>query len=500
MPQSVPASGVPDSQYIRRIQRHSQSSLVELISSTSAQLPSPRDLRTTEGLGVYGPWALADAAWISLALGQELNRAPAQPRDLGQILGFYLALDDPFYQESPEEKLTRLLLRVAGQQFIWQVDEYSELSRAVALLTQTSTPEPLKVIDSDWAQDVLGCSVPDYVGLARYVWATATGHPVPEFKGRFIPDMMLAPADHSGFSTLRSAADATAVLERHFVTDAPRLRATYPASPDPLLRRYGHNPLRTTPLVAGFGEGYLVPVPAAVLSKASLLGLYYTGGEANLTSRGKAFTNDLGKLFEAYVGRQLDLLDNATVHPEIEWQGEKKGEGGKSVDWIVVFPDLVLLVEVKSARPNADLRLGAENYAEKLARTPGEAFPQIERTDRLIAEGNSAFAQIPAHLPRRGMVITMEPFHLLNTAELRVGIERTPNPVTGETIPITTASIFELEHAVTITDTSLSQLLLNPPNGALTLLQLLAGHEFLEHNPILEKGWAAIPFPGHPQS
>ncbi|WP_188295581.1 hypothetical protein [Streptomyces sp. CBMA156] len=448
---------------------------------------------------MYGPWALADAAWISLALGQEINRAPAQPRDLGQILGSYLALDDPFYKESPEEKLTRLLLRVAGQQFTWQVDDYFELSRAVAILAQTSTPEPLKVIGPDWAQDVLGCSVADYVGLARYIWATVTS--VPDLKGRFIPDMMLAPADYSTFTSLRSAAEATAVVERHFVTDADRLRATYRPASDPLLRRYDHNPLRTTPLVAGFGDGYLVPVPAAVLSKASMLGLYYTGGEENLTPRGKAFANDLGPLFEAYVGRQLDLLDNATAFPEIKWQGDKKGENGKSVDWIVVFPDLVLLVEVKSARPNADLRLGAENYAEKLARTPGEAFPQIERTDRLISEGNPAFAQIPPQLPRRGMVVTMEPFHLLNTAELRAGIQRTPNPVTGETIPITTASIHELEHAVTITDTSLSKLLLaDPPNGALTLQQLFTGHEFLEHNPVLEEGWKAIPFPGHPQS
>ncbi|MCW8103023.1 hypothetical protein [Streptomyces tauricus] len=497
MSQSVPAVAVPDSQYVRRILRHSQSSLMQLIASMSAQRPYPRGLRGQEGLGIHGPWALADAAWISLALGQEINRAPAQPRDLAQILGFYLALDDPFYKESPQESLTRLLLRVAGQQFIWQVDEYSELSRVVALLTRTSTPEPLKVIGPGWAQDVLGCSVADYVGLARYVWATATGIPIPELKGRFIPDMMLAPADYSPFSTLRSAADATAVLERHFVTDASGLRATYPASPDPLLRRYGHNPLRTTPLVAGFGEGYLVPVPAAVLSKASMLGLYYTGGEENSTPRGKLFTTDLGHLFEAYVGRQLGLLDNATVYPEVRYSGAKKGDGGKSVDWIVVFPDLVLLVEVKSARPNANLRLGAENYAQMLAKSPGEGFTQIEKTDRLISEGNLAFAHIPSHLPRRGMVITMEPFHLLNTAELRAGIQPTPNPVTGETIPITTASIHELEHAVTITDISLSQLLLtNPPNGALALQQLFTGHEFLQNNPILTEGWEAIPSPG----
>lgn len=68
--------------------------------------------------------------------------------------------------------------------------------------------------------------------------------------------------------------------------------------------------------------------------------------------------------------------------------------------------------------------------------------------------------------------------------------------MTGQTIPITTASIHELEQAVTITDISLAELLLtNPPNGALSLQQLFTGHEFLEHNPILEEAWKAIPLP-----
>lgn len=486
---TVPPYPVSDDRYIKRILRHSPSSLVELIAFTGAQLPLPRDPGRQEGLGVYGPWALADAAWISLGLGQEINRAPAQKRDLGLILGYHLALDDPVSQETKEEKLTRFLLRVAGQQFVWQVDEYSELSRSVALLRQTTPPEKLEVVGPAWEQEVLGCPVTDYVGLARFAWGAATGHRIPQLMGRFAPTAF-APADFSEFATLRSTDDVSTVLERHFVTDAQKLRASFPASPDPLLRRYTHNPLRATPLVSGYGDGYLIPVAAAVLAKAGLLGLYYTGGENN-SPRGKAFTRDLGRLFEQYVARQLSLLTDATVHPEIPYKISKK-ETGKSVDWIVVFPNLVLLIEVKSYRPTAALRLGSENFTDILAARPGDAFEQIRKTDRLIADNHPAFAEIPHDLPRRGMVVTMEPFHLINTVELRAKI-----PDIG--IPVTVTSIHELEQAVTITDVSLADLLLTDAQqqSALSLQQLFTGHEFLEHNPVLEQAWEAIPLPGN---
>ncbi|MFG2334661.1 hypothetical protein ACGFMM_34360 [Streptomyces sp. NPDC048604] len=55
-------------------------------------------------------------------------------------------------------------------------------------------------------------------------------------------------------------------------------------------------------------------MPAAVLGKAPPLGVYYTGGD-NKSEWGNAFTNDVGRLFERHVGRPLDLLPDAKVHP-----------------------------------------------------------------------------------------------------------------------------------------------------------------------------------------
>ncbi|MFE7614814.1 hypothetical protein [Streptomyces sp. NPDC057496] len=55
----------------------------------------------------------------------------------------------------------------------------------------------------------------------------------------------------------------------------------------------------------------------AVPGKVSHMGLHHTGRDHYTDDETfKAFTHDLGELFEQYVGRQLRLLPVAEVHPE----------------------------------------------------------------------------------------------------------------------------------------------------------------------------------------
>ncbi|MEV0226598.1 hypothetical protein [Streptomyces sp. NPDC050704] len=432
---------------------------------------------------MYGPWALADAAWVSLSSGQENHRAPATTRDLAQIVGYHLALDDPVRHQEPGDRLDRYLLRISGQQFSWQVDDYAELARTIALLAHTTPGRDLEVIKPGWDQDLFGCSLADYVGLTRLIWGAVTQHPVLELRGRFHPGWA-AGSGIDEFGSLATPEEVTAVLERHFVTTARRLQGTLPVTDDPLLRRYKPNPLRSRPLVGGYGDGYLVPVNNAVLGKASPLGVLHAAVEA----RGQAVTRDYGELLEQYVGRHLRLLPDADVHPEISY---KEGtQNLKGIDWIVVFPNLVLLVEVKSARPTTGLWLGLDNFAATLNSRLGHAFKQIEKSAGLIADRHTAFAHIPTDRPVLGMVITLEPFHLINTPKLRASFP-------AITTPVTISSIHELEQAVTITDTSLASVLLGRTDkGGASLRDLFSGHEFSDHNPILEKAWSAIPMPG----
>ncbi|WP_332874976.1 transposase [Streptomyces geranii] len=140
---------VPETKYFERVLRHDPNSLTQLIAATSASLPPVRDL-AAQGLSLYAPWALLDAAWASLARGRD-GRPSATNADLGQILDLFLALDDPVTQE-PEgmERWEGYLQRTIHHQGPWQEDAYAQLSRSIALLDQTPYPDdaddPLEVI------------------------------------------------------------------------------------------------------------------------------------------------------------------------------------------------------------------------------------------------------------------------------------------------------------------------------------------------------------------
>jgi hypothetical protein len=255
------------------------------------------------------------------------------------------------------------------------------------------------------------------------------------------------------------------------------------------MRRYTPNPLRSRPLVRGFGRDYLIPVTPAVLGKVSPMGLYYTGME-HFGSGSKAFeqfAGDLGELFEQYVGRHLRLLPDAEVHHEIVYDKDNK----KSVDWIVVLPGLVLLLDAKSARPTAGLRLGPQQtFGEELNQKLGKAIgKQIPNTAKLIRDRHPKFAHIPHDRPMFGIVMTMEPYHLVNTPEFRHVLPATD-------VPTVVASASELEDAVVATDPSLEEAVLarieQPPPAGWSLRALADGRPVI--NPILDEAWALYPW------
>ncbi|MFF3547513.1 hypothetical protein ACFYXD_37490 [Streptomyces platensis] len=76
-------------------------------------------------------------------------------------------------------------------------------------------------------------------------------------------------------------------------------------------------------------------------------------------------------------------MPGAAVHPEIVYGRSK----ALSVDWIVVTEELVLLVEVKSVRPTAHVRLASEQRIDEVRRMLGRAYEQIDDTAALIAGG-----------------------------------------------------------------------------------------------------------------
>jgi hypothetical protein len=214
------------------------------------------------------------------------------------------------------------------------------------------------------------------------------------------------------------------------------------------------------------------------LAEATPGGVYFT----LLDHFGPAFASDLGNLFEQYVGRQLELLPGAHVLPEITY-GPKSARS-KTVDWIVVLPEVVLLVEVKSAIPTEPVRLGTPDAADAIVGKLGKAVNQIDITAQLIADRDPVLAAVPADRPVLGLVVTLEPFHIANAFSLLPA---------GRT-PVTVADAAEIEVLVTITDTPPGRLLLERAADDVrftwSLDTALYEHEH-SLNPILDEAWSS---------
>jgi hypothetical protein len=251
----------------------------------------------------------------------------------------------------------------------------------------------------------------------------------------------------------------------------------------PNIRRLQFNPLEARPVVEGVVT-LLIPVPGLLVRKVSPLGIYYSG----LEHFGEAFARDLGWLFEAYVGRQLQQMHSATVHPSVPYGRDKR----QSVDWIAVFDGVTVLFEVKSARPTEAVRTGSDDAAAALQRSLGKAIRQIDVTAGLIRDQHEAFRFIPHDQPIVGLVVTLEPFHVINAPPYRQLLPQA-------SVPVRFCAAFELEQLVTAEDRTVGDILLayvqdpDAQDWAVEHAMERHGHSF-GRNTVLDEAWAALPW------
>ncbi|WP_326847367.1 nuclease-related domain-containing protein [Streptomyces kaniharaensis] len=482
---------VTDDEYRQRVRRHRPSSLLPLVAAAAVRWGQPGQEHPwlNSPYRKYTPWALADIARVALTFGTEFHRAEATEDDLLKILCAYSQLKDLTLHNDDGDLSVRVrdfLMRTSGEQFVWQAPEATTLARTGAIFRDTAFPDHRtpQVLVPGWDTDLLGCTLTDYIGVTQILWAAAMYS-----QGRFDLAYLDAP-QAAGIYDIIDRTTLLATVDRHFATDTEAFRAAErdtatrvartPGASHPQLRRFTHNPLLARPAVTGFGDAWLLcPVPQLVHRKASPASLYFTG----FASLGPGFTIETGYLFEQYIGRQLRLLVDANVLPEITYMvGKQKRE---SVDWIVVFDDLVLLVEVKACMPTENVRLGLAFGVDETVRKIGKAYEQINRTEQLIANGHPDFAAVPKDRPRHGIVVTLEPFPIANAPFPTPGLPSTA-------LPVTVASAQEIEHLVMLTDTSASALLLaraaDPQESTWSLDAVLARHS-VDRNPVLDDVW-----------
>ncbi|PWI46211.1 hypothetical protein [Streptomyces sp. ICBB 8177] len=480
---------IPERRYVKSVRRYAPESLIPHIASVSAQFGIPEIgrgwmHRPDEGITYY-PWALADIASVSLTARDAPRRHHATPRQLRELVSLYNASVGAHSHATGSATAREILLLTSNLQFPYQDEAYPQFARTKAIFDagfpRDYTPECIR---PGWDRELFGTDLAAYSRTALLLYVAAS-----QFSGRFIPDRLYSGPEAEQFEQAAPREELLTLVDGHFAADRDQLRrdhatvlARSKSSPNwtPDHRRYAYNPLTSHPLVRGMGPGYLCPVPALLPRKAGPAGIYFAG----LARWRTAFTRDLGHLFQQYVGSQLALLPAADVLPEIDYRIRGR-QRGKSADWIVVHDDAVLIVEVKSAMPTQDYRLG---WAEGVSTAQGkisDAFKQIDLTAGFIRERREEFTAIPSDRPIIGLVVTLEPFHLAQGYPVRQEL-----PVTST--PTLICSADELELLVIAENPSMSDIVLKAvrdPTVEGWALKTITGQRSPLRNQILEASW-----------
>lgn len=163
------------------------------------------------------------------------------------------------------------------------------------------------------------------------------------------------------------------------------------------------------------------------------------------------------------------------------------------VDWIVVFDDLVLLVEAKATRTPAATRAADETAQGAYEATLGKAFKQINRTYRALQAGLPEFNHIPTGRPVLGLVAALDPWYMANS--MARGFLPTPD------VPTMVASAREVEQLVAIgqrlSASAVLREIMRPGDQRQTWeleTALGAFEKPTDRNPLLDEAWARLPF------
>lgn len=271
------------------------------------------------------PWGLAAAAREALLYGNEHRFKLVDRNALLRLMRkFQIALTLSDADVADEDLLVKVATRMTYEQFPYQESIFDELARSHAWMVEGLPHVQTKVISEESLAAMLdGVPLREAIGATFFLQVGALQN-----GGVYMQSWL----DQPNFADVleiyprptieKMAARLTTTLEdfRAVFKDKSVRSAT--------MARFDYNPLVVTPFV-DLGHGPIAPANQLILRTVTPGGLYYAGR----AEHGEAFSEDLGGLFEHYIGRQFKLIETAEVLPEIIFG---KGGGMKSVDWFVL--------------------------------------------------------------------------------------------------------------------------------------------------------------------
>lgn len=477
-------SSRPSRQYTYRefsdyVRRFNQEDLLTAVAQRATALPDDaRELpyRATP------PWALAGLVRASICEGNAYRSTRVRPKDILRGCEMYSNLVPHELHQAGLNSGFNILARIGYEQFPYQESIFEEMARPELFFDDYSGRKQLEVISKESVTELLGAPVRTAVAVALILWTSAKTS-----AGFFHPAWL----DQPNFSEVLNVVPRgriLAVIDSVFASSIEQFRRQAEEAPTLLyLERYQFNPLTARPLLRLRDGRLLAPVLQTIGRKVSPIELYYLG----IKRWGQAFARDMGELLEDYIGRQFASMPGVEVHPEIMYTERRNVIS--SVDWIVVFDDLVLLVEAKATRTPAAARAADITAQSTYQATLGKAFRQINRTYRALRSSVPAFGQIPVDRPVLGLVATLDPWYMANS------MAREFLPTTD--IPTMVASAREIENLVAIgqrrSASGVLKEIMRPDDErqAWELGTALGSFgEATDRNPLLDEAWAHLPF------
>jgi hypothetical protein len=430
-------------EFIQNVRKFRTVDVLEAVAAFSAGVSEPES--GPDQWLQASPWGLAKIAKESIVAGSQFFR---QAHDLSarEVLKlhntFANTADVP--RDMEEQELGRLiLLQLSYEQFVYGQYDHDSWARSLAIMHFTPLRHPQIDFDESYIFDLFEMPISEAINglwlmgqvcrLNRGIWRDdlLQVHDMQE---------VLKWVSLETLINLRKQISMPIQSFKSLVTETGESQG----SP---YRRWEANPLIAYPLVDLLDGRYVAPQYRLVSKLAAPDALAYRG----FIKRGADFTTQLGPIFEQYVGDQLKLIGTDSVSGEIKFQHGKTKLA--SIDWFVELNDCILLVEVKSARPNDAVRSGRVDIKTAYKAALGRAYAQITETKKYIDSGRVEFQRYSTGKKLIGIVVTLEPFYLANSG-LFLEYEQDSG------LPILQASAAEIEELVLIEPQKLSELLL----------------------------------------
>ena len=329
---------------------------------------------------------------------------PVTDGELRDLCGLSIETDHADVPERgilTDPAMARMLARLMYHQALFAYSDYENMARSFGLLVDHDPSIRGVPTPSDWER-VLGVPLPVYMAVVFQLASIATTY------GGRVKVPHIEECHRLGCFAGADVATVLQLIRTHLAADIRSLRAEGQKYQIADAKMWSFNPLMGRPLIEYRGSGFVLPVYNYLIQKMTPLGFYFTG----LSHFGSDFPRAMGDSFERYVGRHLAQLADAgaVVIPEITFGRENK----RTIDYFLVFEELVVLVEVKGLRATADARAGVDEGLENLVRKVQDARDQIDKTAALIGT-IPELSHIPSDRPLRGLVVTIEPVHQIDT-------------------------------------------------------------------------------------